>query len=708
MSHVNTSQRYTQNVSRLDHERASLSGLPRQFVNSMKTLFNILDDAGVGYVPLTEIERRWRDDAVPNLPGVLDSLRAVAPKNGLLSFDVFVWGLRSALAKARKCRDNNQDKRFETNDVKSCIYTNQMEADYTNRMKENVKPQASKTNDVIQKRLQCLKMNVRGPRSSSYFAQPASDKCEYDKSPTVDQQSSTDTILQNENHCGGFKPNHRRSNSGPITTARYTLQIPPMPWDKEFSKSTKMGYATKFSARSLKGDFAETESDLTTASTAKRLFGKSELDRVTAKTLFVTTDKEDPLKPVALSGTFIGLTGTVQRTKSTSANQHDSLRRPKHTTSNIISSSETCFGLKNSSTLEKGLPKPGLEQAKADTDCFQQYASAVESGDEHFTGLDRNSWNERKRAASTIPRGNTDVANQDGEGRRCNSASPPERPVMKSAINSNSPDLDLNLSFDEEEIDREINLSTQKNLNHFTTLKELTKPPPPGRVVTARKAIFSNDTFANSSTYPTSSIGKNNIHYGTVGKRRNNKRREQRRHTVADGIDYNALKCIKQLEQEKDLIMQGIKALDIGHQWFQRRLCEVQERQRQVENVGIKSTAIETEFVLGLETEPGSASTRLDLFLTKVSQMNRLLKSIVDLSNVNGTKGSLAPERSPENSSVLDALREQNHLLTMEVACQTDRIDQLEREKSVLVQQLFQAKAEALSGEEKFNTSIFI
>ena len=95
------------------------------------------------------------------------------------------------------------------------------------------------------------------------------------------------------------------------------------------------------------------------------------------------------------------------------------------------------------------------------------------------------------------------------------------------------------------------------------------------------------------------------------------------------------LKCIKQLEQEKDLIMQGIKALDIGHQWFQRRLCEVQERQRQVENVGIKSTAIETEFVLGLETEPGSASTRLDLFLTKVSQMNRLLKSIVDLSNVN-------------------------------------------------------------------------
>ena len=135
----------------------------------MKTLFNILDDAGVGYVPLTEIERRWRDDAVPNLPGVLDSLRAVAPKNGLLSFDVFVWGLRSALAKARKCRDNNQDKRFETNDVKSCIYTNQMEADYTNRMKENVKPQASKTNDVIQKRLQCLKMNVRGKLYSTLW-----------------------------------------------------------------------------------------------------------------------------------------------------------------------------------------------------------------------------------------------------------------------------------------------------------------------------------------------------------------------------------------------------------------------------------------------------------------------------------------------------------------------------------------------------------
>jgi len=102
---------------------SSTSGLPRQFVDSMRTLFDILDDGGLGLVPLLEIERRWRDDAVPNLPGVLDCLRAVAPVDGLLSFETFVKGLRKALVRARydKEKGNLKEPGNKRNNDKSFL-----------------------------------------------------------------------------------------------------------------------------------------------------------------------------------------------------------------------------------------------------------------------------------------------------------------------------------------------------------------------------------------------------------------------------------------------------------------------------------------------------------------------------------------------------------------------------------------------------------
>jgi len=88
-------------------EYVMTSSLPENFVLSMRKLFDILDFDNVGLVPLSEIELYWRDDAVPNLPGVLDALRTIAPADGMLNFETFVWGLKIALAKTRK---NDQTK----------------------------------------------------------------------------------------------------------------------------------------------------------------------------------------------------------------------------------------------------------------------------------------------------------------------------------------------------------------------------------------------------------------------------------------------------------------------------------------------------------------------------------------------------------------------------------------------------------------------
>uniref|UniRef100_A0A669QBG3 Suppressor APC domain containing 2 n=1 Tax=Phasianus colchicus TaxID=9054 RepID=A0A669QBG3_PHACC len=77
---------------------AGTEGLPRAFLQSLRTLFDILDDRRRGYVHLREIESRWQGAEARELPsGVLDGLRRAAPPSGYLTFERFVLGLRAAL-----------------------------------------------------------------------------------------------------------------------------------------------------------------------------------------------------------------------------------------------------------------------------------------------------------------------------------------------------------------------------------------------------------------------------------------------------------------------------------------------------------------------------------------------------------------------------------------------------------------------------------
>ncbi|XP_059571509.1 suppressor APC domain-containing protein 2 isoform X2 [Alligator mississippiensis] len=72
--------------------------LPRAFLQSLRTLFDILDDRRRGCVHLREIECRWQGAEARELPpGVLEALRRAAPASGYLTFDCFVQGLRAAL-----------------------------------------------------------------------------------------------------------------------------------------------------------------------------------------------------------------------------------------------------------------------------------------------------------------------------------------------------------------------------------------------------------------------------------------------------------------------------------------------------------------------------------------------------------------------------------------------------------------------------------
>ncbi|XP_035628255.1 suppressor APC domain-containing protein 2-like isoform X2 [Oncorhynchus keta] len=82
----------------------STDGLPKAFLHSLRTLFDILDDGKRGYVHISEIESRWQGADTHDLSGgVLECLRLVAPPHGCLTFERFVAGLRYSMPKA----DNN-------------------------------------------------------------------------------------------------------------------------------------------------------------------------------------------------------------------------------------------------------------------------------------------------------------------------------------------------------------------------------------------------------------------------------------------------------------------------------------------------------------------------------------------------------------------------------------------------------------------------
>lgn len=76
----------------------STDGLPKAFLHSLRTLFDILDDSGRGYIHISEIESRWQGADTRELPaGVLGCLRRVVPPHGCLTFERFVAGLRYSM-----------------------------------------------------------------------------------------------------------------------------------------------------------------------------------------------------------------------------------------------------------------------------------------------------------------------------------------------------------------------------------------------------------------------------------------------------------------------------------------------------------------------------------------------------------------------------------------------------------------------------------
>ncbi|XP_017291217.1 suppressor APC domain-containing protein 2 [Kryptolebias marmoratus] len=176
------------------------------------------------------------------------------------------------------------------------------------------------------------------------------------------------------------------------------------------------------------------------------------------------------------------------------------------------------------------------------------------------------------------------------------------------------------------------------------------------------------------------------------GSRRHGRsREEQRRHTISNGVDYEMLKQMKELEQEKDSLLAGLEVVERARDWYQGQIHNVTEKQRQV---GQSSHC--TDFF----TE--ASQSRMNVLIPKLQDVNRSLNDLISCPGMpsfpsDGAHTAVLSTNSqppaPAPPQAIQRLKDQNRLLTQEVTEKSERIAQLEQEKSALIKQLFEARS---------------
>ncbi|XP_037121620.1 suppressor APC domain-containing protein 2 isoform X2 [Syngnathus acus] len=182
--------------------------------------------------------------------------------------------------------------------------------------------------------------------------------------------------------------------------------------------------------------------------------------------------------------------------------------------------------------------------------------------------------------------------------------------------------------------------------------------------------------------------------FSGVSRRANRGREEQRRHTITNGVDYEMLKQMKELEQEKDSLLAGLEVVERARDWYQGQIHNVTERQRQV-GQNSQSTDFFTE----------ANQSRINILIPKLQEVNRCLNDLIcctGMSSFPSSGGQTAGHSTtpqppvPAPPQAILRLKDQNRLLTQEVTEKSKRIAQLEQEKSSLIKQLFEARSRSV------------
>ncbi|XP_012258431.2 suppressor APC domain-containing protein 2 isoform X2 [Athalia rosae] len=162
------------------------------------------------------------------------------------------------------------------------------------------------------------------------------------------------------------------------------------------------------------------------------------------------------------------------------------------------------------------------------------------------------------------------------------------------------------------------------------------------------------------------------------------RRREPRRHTLQNGIDYNMMKRMKQIEQEKDVLLQGLTALDKTREWYLKQISATQEKIRHVGRMGSH-----------VEQWTEAQQERLELQRARVLEVNRHLAALISSWERGGLPlhmnlAVISNPTTPQlHQDMISRLKQQNHRLTEEVNKKGQRIAILEQEKESLMREVY-------------------
>ncbi|XP_011499126.1 PREDICTED: suppressor APC domain-containing protein 2 isoform X2 [Ceratosolen solmsi marchali] len=170
----------------------------------------------------------------------------------------------------------------------------------------------------------------------------------------------------------------------------------------------------------------------------------------------------------------------------------------------------------------------------------------------------------------------------------------------------------------------------------------------------------------------------------TQSKKSPNRHREPRRHTLQNGIDYNMMKRMKQIEQEKDVLLQGLAAVEKARDWYLKQISITQEKIKHLGRMGSH-----------VEQWTEAQQERLELQRARVVEVNRHLAALISSWERGGLPlhmnlAFLSTQSSAQlQQDTLSRLKQQNHRLTEEVSKKSHRIALLEQEKDGLVRELY-------------------
>ncbi|KAK8741647.1 hypothetical protein OTU49_002318 [Cherax quadricarinatus] len=585
----------------------ALDGLPKPFVNAMRTLFDIMDDQRTGYVKFSEIERRWQDDGAQGMPrGVLASLRKVTPPDGYLSFERFCAGLQISLLR--------------------------------NKMED--RPACSSNNAIPPPKLPLV--TSMGPPPPPPHSRPPS-------APLLDQElhskqpSTNSAMLPGSMHSGTSSSQHVR--------AERTVSMPHLDEPiNHHEPNTHHNYDTDPRMHSNKSDI--------------KMGGGGTMSHSKS-----VGNMPGPPKPPRVMDRDRGTHSLDRHLESRSMSEHGRM--------------------------------PGDVRATHSLDRDRS---------ERKWDHDRSEWTHTERERNEHPESRRErgsslerLLDSDDKGNSV----PLGRAGIRSALQTWHKERSRGDPGDNN------NNNNNSNNNNIKSIlrKELREPrsslavEPVGRGVgdggdsTRANVAAQSEASTATATVMTTAPSAAPTH------KKSSRRREPRRHTLQNGIDCSMLRRLKQLEAERDMLIQGYEVVERARNWYRQQLQAISERIHYLPQGPPKH-----------EPSLEAQQEKLHFQLARIHEVNAHLQALMEAtehglpSHMNlaicsntstavagsnhrnsGARGQVAD--SGDQERIIIRLKDQNHLLTEEVSNKSERITVLEREKAALLRELFQSRS---------------